>query len=344
MNRSKQRARLSDVAKLADVSTGTASQALNGHEGVSAAARARVEAAAAKLGYRPHPSARRLARQRTEAIGVIFSAGLNALWAHLIYNGVIHGIMTVAAPAEYRLVFGVVEASPSGVELPRIVLDRDVDGVLTICCENPLVLREFARSGLPTVHIDTHGAPGARLAVDNDDEAGAFMGTCHLIQHGHRRVGLIAPPLTMLFGQAIVRGYERALVAAECRLDRNLVQEEGSSQSMEGGYAAMAVLLAQPDPPTAVFASSDYSAIGAIKAVRAAGLRVPDDVGVVGMDDLEMSAHVVPSLTTLHVDYEEMGRRAMQALLAQLRGHDDQLPRQAITPRLVVRESCGTHL
>jgi LacI family transcriptional regulator len=332
------------VATLAGVALGTASQALNGHAHVTAETRAKVQQAALKLGYRPHPMARRLASAATEAIGVLLPQQVSAVYSHLIYEVVLRGILQTVTPAHYNLIFASIaqgrRVQGESIVLPSIVEDRDVDGLLTLGLTDPRVLHELGRTGLPIVHIDTQGMVDTPVAVDNDDEHGAYLGTSHLLRLGHRRVGLIVDPIGDWFGEAVHRGYQRALGEVGIGVDRNLVQEAPMT-STDDGYEAMSALLALADPPTAIFACSDYPAIGAMQAVQAAGLRVPDDVAVVGMDDIELSAHVQPALTTVHIHYDRMGQLAAQVLLERIRGSGATPQREIVRPTLIVRRSCG---
>jgi LacI family transcriptional regulator len=339
VNNAGKKATLRDVAALAGVAVGTASQALNGSTRFTPATLAKVQQAARTLGYRPHPAARRLARATTEAIGIITPSTLSPVHAHLIHGVVIRGILDVVTPAGYNLIIAPMPRDGAdGGTLPRIVAERDVDGLVTIGLFESHSFAEIDGLGLPAIHIDTNGAPGAFVAVDNDDRLGAYLATAHLLGLGHRRIGLITGT-TSPFGQQVIRGYQQALDESGIRLDRHLIQD--SDLSIDGGYTAMQALLALSSVPSAVFAGSDYPAIGAMHAALAAGCRVPDDIAVVGMDDIEMSAHIHPPLTTVRVHYEEMGKVAARLLLDYMTHLPEQPRREVIAPELIVRASCG---
>jgi LacI family transcriptional regulator len=341
VNTARKKASLRDVAALAGVAVGTASQALNGSTRFTPATLDKVREAARTLGYRPHPAARRLARATTEAIGIISPSALNPVQAHLIQAVVIRGILDVVTPAGYNLIIAPMPGDTAdGGTLPRIVAERDVDGLVTIGLFEARVFAEMDRLGLPAVHIDTFGAPETFVAVDNDDQRGAYLATAHLLGLGHRQIGLITG--VDRFAALVIRGYEQALNEAGVRLDRRLIR--ASDLSLDSGYTAMQALLALSPGPSAVFASSDYPAIGAMHAALAAGRRVPDDIAIVGMDDIEMSAHVHPPLTTVRVHYEEMGKVAARLLLGYMGHPPDQPRREVVAPELIVRASCGARV
>lgn len=330
------KATLQDVATLAGVALGTASRALSGHQSVTAETRARVQDAAVKLGYRPHPTARRLARASTEAIGLLLPREVSAVFSHLIYQVVIRGILETVTPAGYNLIFASM-AQGATFALPRIVEDRDVDGLLTVGLDDSRVYHELAQTGLSIVQIE--GMPDAPVAVANDDQFGAYLGTSHLLRLGHRRVALIVD-LRDWFGRAVFHGYQKAIAEAGLPVDKNLVLDAPMT-STDDGYNAMCALLSLAHPPTAVFACSDYPAIGAMQAAQSTGRTVPDDVAVVGMDDIEMAAYVHPALTTVRIPYEWMGQVAARLLLERMQGTANQPHREVVVPELVVRNSCG---
>jgi LacI family transcriptional regulator len=333
-------ATIKDVARLAGVSPATASQALNGRPRVNSTTRQRVVEAATKLRYAPNLHGRRLARRRAESIAVIQGGNVSTLVSDSFYRVVLGGVVETAQARGYSLT--ITPAPGHGTrpaDLVRILGHGAVDGALVVGVLEEEWLFALREPGLPLVLVDTY-LPGSDLpAVVPDYHAGARLATEHLLRLGHRRIGLLGAAVSYPFGRETHEGYAEALAAGGLGYDATLVRR--AAIGVEGATAATAALLAVPEPPTAVFAVTDAMAIGALRGAREHGRRVPDDLAVVGMDDIEISAYTDPPLTTVRVAKEEMGRLAAERLIALIEGGG---PLPAIAPvsgELIVRESCG---
>jgi DNA-binding LacI/PurR family transcriptional regulator len=331
---------IKDVARLAGVSPATASQALNGRPRVHSGTRQRVLEAATKLRYAPNLHGRRLARRRAESIGVVQGENVTTLFSDSFYRVVLGGVLEAVQARGYGLT--ITPAPGRGgrpADLLRSVGHGAVDGVLVLGALEEEWLLALRERRLPIVLVDTW-LPGSGVpAVAPDYHAGARLATEHLLGLGHRRVALLGAAVRYPFGRETLDGYREALTAAGIRHDAALVQR--TAIAVEAAAEATAGLLSAPDPPTALFAVTDAMAIGALMAARAAGRRVPDDLAVVGMDDIELSAYTDPPLTTVRVPKEAMGRLAAERLIALVQGERSAPAMTQVTGELVVRQSSG---
>ncbi len=329
-----------DVARLAGVSPATASQALNGRPRVNADTRQRVTEAAAKLQYAPNLHGRRLARRRAESIAVLQGRNVATVFGDSFYRVVLGGVAAATQARGFSLV--ITPAPRDGLtraDLVRALGQGAVDGALVVGVPDEAWLLALVEQRLPLVLVDTY-VPGMALpAVTPDYREGARQGTAHLLGLGHRRIGFLGAAVAYPFGWDTHEGYAAALAAAGVAYDARLVRR--CEIGIEPAIAATRELLALPEPPTAVFAVTDAMAFGAVRAARGRGLRVPDRLAVVGMDDIELSAHLDPPLTTVRVPQEAMGRVAAERLIALTQGAAAAPPITTLRPELVVRASCG---
>lgn len=328
-------ATIADVARAAGVSTASVSRSLRGQPGVSETTRARVQEVARQLGYVMSPAASSLATGRTNSVAVIvpfidrwfFGKAISGAEEVFRTSGIDLLLYNLGGPAGRARFF----ACPP--------LDKRVDAVLILCL--PLTEREIGVLGTLGVPV---GLIGARVEpfidVRIDDLAGAMSGVQHLINLGHQRIGLISglPDEPMHFTAPRDRrnGYRRALRAAGLPDDDAL--EVHGDFTIEGGAAAMAELLARPDPPSAVFAESDEMAFGAMRTARKAGLEIPGDLSVVGFDDHDTAELV--DLTTVAQPVRAQGQRIAELLLDAIK--DPGAPRtgdRTMPTRLIVRGS-----
>ncbi len=329
-----------DVARLAGVSPATASLALRARPGVRALTRKLVEDVATELRYVPNLTGRRLARGRADALGVIQGLNMTTLFSDAFYRLVLSGVGEAVHASDYSLVIAPALRPGVGVDhLMRFVGPGTVDGVLIVGVLDPEWVLAILERGLTVVVVDNH-LPGTKVpAVVHDYRGGARLVTEHLLALGHRRVGLVGADVAYPFGWETQDGYRDALAARGLDCDPALVRL--TAIGVDAAAAATHGLLDLPDPPTAVVTVTDMMAIGALRAVRERGLRVPEDLAVAGMDDVEISAHTDPPLTTLRVPKEEMGRLAAERLMALSRG-ESPVPRIAeLSGTLIVRKSCG---
>ncbi len=335
-----------DVAREAGVSRATVSIVLSGTAGnirVSDETRQRVLAAAATLGYSPHPLAQALRRQRSDTIGFVPRFSRTSPYEHPVP----YLLSVQIAQAAIRRGFHIVEASAETTasrtsdELARFLLDRRVDGVILDSPETADEVARFAARGLPIVQLirPQHAVASATLTVDATP--GIVAAIDHLVALGHRRIGFLG------HGGAhpIDRSRREAFIAALARHD--LIAEGGwirlvSDYSIAESREATLALLAAPTRPTALFAAGDNLALGVLQALYARRLRVPDDLSLISYDDI-FAPHLPPPLTSVSQPLRELAERALSLLIDQLDLPADAAPQphrqQALPTTLVIRES-----
>ncbi|XTZ18102.1 LacI family DNA-binding transcriptional regulator [Micromonospora echinospora] len=332
--------RIDDVARLAGVSTATVSRALRGLPTVSAATRRRVLAAAEQLDYTISPSASRLAGGRTGTVAVVVPRITR--W---FFGTVVEAVEEVLHSAGYDLLLYNLGGQPQARQrvLRTANLHKRADGVLLVATPlRPADLTVLTTLDLPGVIVSSGTVVPGWPSVRIDDVAAARTATSHLLDLGHRRIAHLSgdPEDELAFTTHIDRrrGYQEALRAAGVQPDPRLDVE--SQFTIDGGNQATVELLRRGDPPTAIFAACDEMAMGAIAALREAGLRVPQDVSVIGIDDHDLS--VVLGLSTVAQPAAEQGQLAARIVLDPLVG-DAGTGRPAssviLPTRLVVRDS-----
>ena len=329
-----------DVARLAGVSPATVSQALNGRGRVDVRTRERVAQAASKLRYAPNLSGRRLARRRAECVAVLQGRNMTTVFNDSFYRVVLGGMAEVTQARGYSLVFTPPPAdAATDADLNRVLGHGAVDGALVVGALDAGLLLALRHRGLPVVLVDNY-LPGVDLpAVIPDYQAGARLATEHLLQLGHRRVAFLGAAVSYPFGWQTLEGYGEALAAGAIAQDPALVRR--TEIGVETATAATRSLLALAEPPTALFAVTDAMAIGALRAARERGVRVPQGLAVVGMDDIEMSAYTDPPLTTVRVDKDAMGRLAAEWLIGLIEGNATGRTAPSVPAELIVRGTCG---
>jgi len=332
---------LEEVAKRARVSRSTVSRVINNHPNVSATTRARVKAAIEKCGYRPHAVARSLATNRTNILGMVIPEAVTKLFTDPYFPLMLRGATEACNRNGYQLILSLFTASVDPATMhDRVVRSGYLDGVLVanVSLDDGLI-PSLLVDGIPFITIGRH--PEDRVNyVDVDNVGGARMAVEHLIRLGHKRIGTITGPLDMTPGQDRLDGFRNVMNAHRLPVTEGLVAEGDFTEA--GGRAAMVRLLREA--PTAVFAASDSMAIGAIKAIRAADLRVPEDISVIGFDDVPSAVTIEPELTTVRQPIERAGQLAVEILVNLIEEEADNGTTQRIVlpTELVVRESCGS--
>ncbi len=336
------KASITDVARLAGVSRTTVSYVLNNVQNIhiSEKTRQRVLDAALELDYHPNAIARSLARKQTLTLGLVLCVSSDRLIADAFLPSVIYGISSVATPAGYRLLIEVVEDVDQPDAYVRLIREAHIDGVILAGTRlGDRSILELHPDNFPMVLWDR--LPGSDLPfVDVDNVSAARVAVEHLIALGHRRVACITnAPLDHPASAARLQGYQEALDAHSLPYDDALVRYGEFHE--RSGFEAMNALL--PERPTAVFVASDVVALGALRAIRTAGLRVPHDVAVVGFDDIQFAQYLLPPLTTVRVPAHQIGAEAARILLDILQT-GSRPASVLLDTELIIRESCGAHL
>lgn len=331
---------IEEIARLADVSRSTVSRVLNNHPNVRAEVRDKVMRVVREHNYTPNAAARSLASNRSYAISLVIPRSTSAIFAEPFFPLVIQGVSEACNSAGYVLMLSMLTAEMEQTFYNRMVGGKHFDGVIMLSSDidDPLLPR-LMREGTPLVLIGRHPYLEGLATVDAENRDGAREATLHLINLGHRRVATITGQLSMQSGIDRRDGYKQGLMAAGLPIDPALMAEGDYSQ--ESGYRAMRQLLGLPKRPTAVFAASDVMALGAQRAIHEAGLTSPDDIALVGFDDVPAAAYANPPLTTMRQPSTELGVQAVRVILAQI--EDPSKPPAAVRlpATLVVRSSCG---
>ncbi len=331
-----------DVARLVGVSRTTVSLVLNNVPGthISEATRQRVLEAARELEYYPHAAARSLARRRSGNIGVVLCQSAARLFADVFLMEVLHGIHSVIRPEGFHILLEAIEDVTAPDAYFGLVQSHQIDGLIVSGPRSDdLLLPKIQKKGFPVVLEGQ--LPDSNLPqVDVDNVGGARSAIEHLLSLGHRRIAFISNgPLIYTASRDRLRGYQAALTAAGLDYDESLVRYGAFSRV--SGREAMQSLLALPDRPTAVFVASDVVAFGALTALRDAGVHVPDEMAVVGFDDVRMAAYVTPSLSSIRLPARQLGQTAAELLLRLIRGEKVEQGTTLLDTELIVRESSG---
>ncbi|MFI6228324.1 LacI family DNA-binding transcriptional regulator [Micromonospora echinospora] len=341
--RSLGRPTLDAVAARAGVGRGTVSRVVNGSPQVSPEARAAVQQAIAELGYVPNRAARALVTQRTDSVALVVSESGERVFTEPFFAGIVRGISSGLLETPMQLWLAMAQSPVERERVEHHLTNQHVDGVLLLSLHDadplPTLLEE---RGLPTVLGGRPARmlrPGAQPAyfVDVDNVGGARQAVEYLAAQGRRRIATIAGPQDMGAGLARLTGYREAVAATGGQVDPAMIAYGDFSEG--SGTACMRRLLESCPDLDAVFAASDLMAHGALRALREAGRRVPDDVAVVGYEDSPLARQSDPPLTTVFQPVEEMGRQMAHLLVARIRGEDLPAPYVLLDTHMVPRAS-----
>jgi LacI family transcriptional regulator len=332
---------LEKVGKLAGVSRSTVSRVVNGHPNVRDEVRERVWQVIRETGYQPHAAARSLVTRRTRILGAIIPETVTTLFVDPFFPLLLRGITETCNAHNYHLMLSLLNGPPRQDELyRRLVHSGHLDGVLVASArmDDPLI-PQLLHDDVPFILVGRHS--DSRVGyVDVDNVAAARMAVEHLIRLGHKRIATITGPLSMASGEDRLVGYRQALEAHRIPVEDELIVEGDFTE--DSGAVGMQRLL--PASPSALFAASDSMAVGAMKALREADLRIPEDVALVGFDDVPIASAIEPALTTVRQPIERLGSMAADLLLNLVEDPSDtEAPahRLILPAKLIVRDSCG---
>ena len=329
---------LEEIAKHAQVSRSTVSRVINDDPKVSDATRKRVIAVVKRLNYHPNMAARSLAAGRTRILGLVIPMGVTVLFTDPYFSILIQGVTSACNAHDHSVMLWLAEPEYERRMISQILNNGLIDGViLASMLVDDSLLKSLIEGDLPFILVGRHPTDSHVSYVDVDNINSAREMVTYLIRLGHRRIATIAGPRNMIAGADRLEGYITALRERAISPDPNLIIF-GDFTEM-GGYLAMQRLL--PLKPNGVFAASDTMAIGALRAIREAGLRVPDDISVIGHDDLPAAAHTDPPLTTMRQPTQRTGAVAAETLIDMI-ANPNSPPRRIILPtEIVIRESCN---
>jgi LacI family transcriptional regulator len=326
---------IQDVARAAGTSVSTVSRVLTGSAPVSEEKRRAIEEAIERLGYRPNSIARSLKTKTTYSIGLLINDISNPF-----YSSVAKGVEEEANRHGYSLILcNVSEDARRELQYLQVLVDKQVDGIIFgPTGQNTAYIRDLANR-TPLVQVDRRLEDVDATAVLVDNEGGAYRAVRLLIEKGHERIGLLAWGTSITTSFQRIAGYERAIQEANLPLDPSIMIK-APHIVLDQTYDLARQLLAQTPRPTAVFALNNQLGLAALRVIREAGLRVPEDVALIVFDDLEIFALMSPSIAAVDQPAFLIGQRAMQFLMEHIENPKGKLPETIILPtRLIVRES-----
>ena len=326
-----------DIAKKAKVGIGTVSRVFNNHPSVSKETRNRVLHFANRMNYHPHPYARGLASKRTNSILAVIP-----YFTTFFFIEILQAVQAILAESNYDLILHGV-THPEHVEgmLRKNIVRGRVDGMLFLSLKMPKKFaHEYRNSHVPVVLVDTYHPDFDSFTVEN--VKGASIATKHLIFLGHRRIGILNANLESTPAQERLRGFKSALKEAQIPMEQCLIKHSTSVRldgfTHEDGYGLMKQFLALGTrKPTAIFVTSDIQASGALRAMEEAGIRCPEDIALIGFDDIELARHI--GLTTMRQPMSEMGTLAVQRLFERMKNEKLEPIFKTFLPTIVVRRT-----
>lgn len=327
-------ATMKQVAEKARVSTTTVSHVINNTRVVSEDARERVLSVIQELRYIPSAVARSLKNDRTHTLGMMIPNNSNPYFAE-----VIQGIEDASFKLGYNIILCNSDDNPKKqAAYIRVLMEKRIDGLILVSSGSDEELSQLlADEGIPKVLVDREVSGVSADFIEADHVQGGYDATSYLISLGHRRIACVAGPDTLLPSGGRVTGYLRALKEAGLEFrDKYLVHSDFTSQ---GGFNAFQELLALPERPTAIFVSNDLMAIGGICAANAAGVRIPQQLSVVGYDDIALASFSTPPLTTIAQPKHAIGELTAKTLVDRIQHPDAPLRREMLQSRLVIRQS-----
>ena len=340
----KKRITSQDVANLAGVSRTTVSFVLNDVKGpnISSQTRRKVHEAAERLGYIPDSTAQALASRRTKALGLVMTRSPHHIATDAFLPRIIAGLMDVVKDHKLRLLIEYVEVEHQDRAYLELAHAKRIDGMILLTPRiDDVGLRKLEQVDIPTVMMGE--LAGTNLhSVDIDNRAASQKGVEYLLQLGHKEIACItnAPPSYSAAADRVL-GYKDALCSAGITPNDELIRY--ADFDPKSGYDQMFSLLGSRKKFTAVFVASDNVAMGACAALREAGIRSPEDISILGFDDIPWAEYFDPPLTTIRLDAQELARKACFTLIDLLHGKEVMEKRQILDTELVIRKSCKSH-
>jgi DNA-binding LacI/PurR family transcriptional regulator len=331
---------LKDVADYAQVSRATVSRVLNNNPNVAEALRERVLEAIRVLGYQPNRAARRLRANTSDVFGLIISDIENPF-----FTSVVRGVEDAAYAHHLSVVLCNSDEDAAKQRMYLEVMQAERVAGLIISPTNFTDAQDFAKLrqlGIPIILLDRRIDNFEADAVTIDNVTGAFIAVTHLIELDHTRIGIIGGSPTLTTGRDRYEGYRKALNAAGIKPDDKVVKI--GNFKIESGYRLAVDFINSAQPPTAIFAANNLMTLGALRAMREHNIRIPEDMALVGFDDMPWSGDLYPPLTAVSQPTYELGQETVQLLVRRLVDPDAPLRTVTLQPRLIVRESCGAAL
>ncbi|PRM09125.1 Ribose operon repressor [Haemophilus influenzae] len=329
-------ATMKDIARLAQVSTSTVSHVINGSRFVSDEIREKVMRIVAELNYTPSAVARSLKVRETKTIGLLVTATNNPFFAE-----VMAGVEQYCQQHQYNLIIAATGGDAKRLQQNlQTLMHKQVDGLLLMCGDSRFQADIELAISLPLVVMDWWFTELNADKILENSALGGYLATKALIDAGHRKIGIITGNLKKSVAQNRLQGYKNALSEAKIALNPHWIVE--SHFDFEGGVLGIQSLLTQSSRPTAVFCCSDTIAVGAYQAIQQQGLRIPQDLSIMGYDDIELARYLSPPLSTICQPKAELGKLAVEALLQRIKNPNENYRTLVLEPTCVLRESIYT--
>ena len=330
------RTTITDIAKKVGVTKATVSLVLNKNPRISHKTAERVLEAAKELEYKPSASARALVRRKTENIGFLHYTTFQSLSTNPFYSKIFDGLQKELQKEEYNLLFASLECnSKKELLLPKILKEHNIDGLIIIGVRDRAFISHLAREEIPTVLIDDHFPVQNMDFIVLDNKPAIYNVVKYLYRLGHRSIGYLDSEVSSSSFSERLAGYQKAL--REFSLKEILIAK--GIPCVEGGDETIKQI-SSSSLPSAIFCANDGLAIGAMKAIKEKGLRIPEDISIIGFDDQEMASYTDPPLTTVRVPKEEMGRLAVRRVLERVNGERKKAVVDIVKTELIIRSSC----
>jgi LacI family transcriptional regulator len=322
-----------DIAKLANVSQSTVSKALNDRPDIGSETKKNILKIAESHNFIPNAFGKALKSKFTETMGVIFCRDDNPL-RNPFFSRILEGIEAETAFNQYNLLLHLMPESERP-ELPKMVREGQVDGIILVGTRNPDFVKTLQDASVPTILVDPRASMSDCPQVLIDNENGAFLATQHLIENGHRKIGFISGDIAIPSFMHRLNGYKKALKYYNIPIQEELVKTGG----FEAGYEWTKLLLESHERPTAIFSAYDINALHGYKAIHDLNLKIPDDISMVGFDDIDLAKIATPPLTTVRVYKEELGSVAVRTLRQMIHEESVGHTTTIIPVRIVKRSS-----
>ncbi|MCE1255440.1 MAG: LacI family transcriptional regulator [Anaerolineae bacterium] len=331
---------LEDIARMAGVSRSTVSRVINGEPNVNESTRQKVDKVIKELNFQPNLAARSLAAGQTHIIGLVIPVGVSAIFSDPFFPMLMQSISFACNQRSYSIMLWLAEPEFERRTVQQVLYNGLLDGVIvsSMHLTDPIV-QTLTERALPFVTIGRNPMSHATSFVDADNYNGACEAMRHLYRLGRRRIATITGPMNTIVGVDRLKGYQDSLKTYNLEYEPDLVIEGDFSD--QGGFEAMQRLI--PLKPDAVFIASDVMAAAAVRASQEAGLKVPEDISIIGFDDIPLALRTIPPLTTVRQPVSEMGAAAVDMLINMIDHPSAEAHRTILPTELVIRSSCGAN-
>ncbi len=333
---------IKDVAKLAGVSPSTVSRVVADSPRISEETKQRVRSVMAEIHYHPNALARGLVTSTANAIGILIPPGTDEFFVNPFFPEMMSGISEMAQRHGFDIVLST-SARDEEMVLESMMHGGRVDGVLLLRSRNQdPSIQSVIENGFPAVLLGRPADDVPISYVNNDNVTAAYEATMHLIRLGHKRIGFLGGAKNLVVTADRMEGYKKALLESGVEWDERM--NVSSFLLEQGGYLGMMRLLALSDRPTAILAADDVLAFGAMRAAAELGYRIPEELAIVGFNDIRLAELANPSLTSVRVFMQELGKEAGRLLIGQIEGELEAPEHKIVPTSLVIRNSCGAKL